>query len=75
NPASRTRDHLTVRLSEDGGETWSASRVLYPGPAAYSCLAELPDGRIGCLYERGVVNPYETITLARFPLQWLTAPA
>ena len=71
NPASVTRDHMTVRLSEDGGKTWRHSRLLYEGPAAYSCLTVLPNGRIGCLYERGEDNPYESIVVARFGLEWL----
>jgi hypothetical protein len=27
---------------------------------------------ICCLYERGYEGPYETVTLARFNLEWLT---
>ena len=33
----------------------------------------LPDGRIGCLYERGATSPYDEIALARFGLDWVTA--
>jgi sialidase-1 len=73
NPASLKREKLTVRVSDDDGRTWPRERLLYDGPAAYSCLAVLPGGRIGCFYERGVKNYSETITLARFPLEWLTA--
>jgi sialidase-1 len=73
NPASTKRERLTVRLSADDGKTWTAAKVLHEGPAAYSCLAVLPSGDIGCLYERGDKNPYETITLARFPKAWLEA--
>jgi sialidase-1 len=69
NPASRKRENLTVRLSEDGGATWTTSKVLHAGPAAYSALAVLKDGRVCCLYERGAKNPYERITLARFPMK------
>jgi sialidase-1 len=72
NPASRTRDQLTVRLSYDECRTWPVSRVLHPGPAAYSDLCVSPDMSICCLYERGYEGPYETITLARFNLEWLT---
>lgn len=73
NPASRTeRKCLTVRLSYDEGATWPVARTLYEGPSAYSCLAVLPDMSIGCLYERGEKSPYETITFARFSLEWLT---
>lgn len=71
NPASRTRDHLTVRLSCDEARTWPVSRVLWEGPAAYSCLCALPGGRIGCLYERGDQTPYERITLAEFEMSCL----
>jgi hypothetical protein len=32
----------------------------------------LPDGTVACLYERGRKSAYETITLARLSLRWLT---
>lgn len=41
----------TLRLSEDGGETWIAEKVIEPGAFVYSCMAQLNDGRIGILYE------------------------
>jgi sialidase-1 len=72
NPASTKRERMTVRLSRDEGKTWPYARVLHAGPAAYSCLAVLPDGTIACLYERGDRTAYETIALARFALGWLT---
>jgi sialidase-1 len=72
NPASKTkRETMTVRMSLDEGKTWPISRVLHPGPSAYSCLVVLPDRSIGCLYERGKTKAYETITFARFPLNRL----
>ncbi len=72
NPASRTRDHLTVRMSYDEGRTWPISRLLHAGPAAYSDLCVTQDLSICCLYERGAETPYERISLARFNLAWLT---
>jgi sialidase-1 len=73
NPASESsRVKMTVRLSRDEGKTWPVSKTLHAGPSAYSCLAVLPDGAIACLYEAGAKSPYETITLARFPVDWLT---
>lgn len=72
NPASTKRENMTVRVSYDEGQTWPDSHVVYTGPAAYSCLAVLPDGSVGLLYERGVNSPYETVTFARFTLDWLT---
>ena len=64
---------MTVRLSRDEGKTWPVARVLHEGPSAYSCLAMLPNGDIGCLYERGEKNAYETLTFARFSRASLTA--
>lgn len=52
NPASRDqRIHGVLRLSEDDGQTFPYSRVFCDGPFVYSCMAQLPDGRIGVLYE------------------------
>ncbi|MGE3314876.1 MAG: PVC-type heme-binding CxxCH protein [Planctomycetaceae bacterium] len=74
NPASKKeRRDLTVRLSRDDGKTWPRSRVLHKGPAAYSCLAGLTDGAIGCLFEAGEKNAYERIEFARFDRRWLTS--
>lgn len=72
NPADESRRiRLMVRGSSDEGATWTAGRVLHEGPAAYSCLAALPGGRVGCLYEAGEAHPYERLVFARFPLEWL----
>lgn len=73
NPAnSKERVNMTVRLSYDEGKTWAASKQIYPGPSAYSCLVVLPEMTIGCLYERGNKSAYEKISFVRFPLVWLT---
>lgn len=73
NPASARRENMTVRLSYDEGATWPVSQVLHAGPAAYSTLVAVPDGRIGVLFERGAKSAYERITFAAFTLEWLTA--
>jgi sialidase-1 len=75
---ARDRKNLTVRLSYDEGKSWTVKRSLEPGPSAYSDLAVLPGGTILCFYEAGTgqpprpTNPYETLTFARFNLEWLT---
>ncbi len=71
NPAGFSRDHLTLRLSDDQAKSWPTSKVLCEGPSAYSDLAVLPDKTILCLYEAGEKHPYETLSLARFDLDWL----
>jgi sialidase-1 len=77
NPASTKRENLTIRLSYDEAATWAISKVIHPGPSAYSCLTILPDKSIGCLFECGEKSAYEKISLARIPLNWLEndAPA
>ncbi len=71
-PGGPGRTHLTVRLSYDEGKSWPVAKVLYPGPSAYSDLVVLPNGTIGCLYERGAKRAYEKISFGRFTLAWLT---
>ena len=66
NPASLKRENLTVRVSRDDGKTWPFRLVLEPGPAAYSCLAQVSRATFACLYERGAKTPYERISLAFF---------
>jgi len=62
NPSSDRREMLTVRRSDDGGETWGASLVLEDGPSAYSCMGLTHDGYLGVLYERD-----HQISFARIP--------
>lgn len=77
--AHRDRRNLTVQLSRDHGRTWPVSRLLQPGPSAYSDLAVLPDGTILCFYESGRPGSdrpnrpwqYACLTMARFDLVWL----
>ena len=68
NPASATRDRLTVRISNDDGYSWSISRLVREGPSAYSCLVRQADDNIGLLYE---TNNHRDLTYARFNLEWV----
>ncbi|MHC4666692.1 MAG: SUMF1/EgtB/PvdO family nonheme iron enzyme [Planctomycetota bacterium] len=73
NPADeKHRIKMTVRLSYDDGKSWPVAKQIFAGPSAYSCLARLPNGDIGLLYERGEKYRYEKMTFARFTLEWLT---
>jgi sialidase-1 len=67
-PGGQGRRNLTVRASYDDGQSWPAAKQLHEGPSAYSDLAALADGTIGCLHE---VDGYRAITFSRFPLEWL----
>ena len=69
-PGSK-RDHLTIRVSENEGETWNAGKVIEPGFAGYSDLAVLPDGTIVCVYETGEREYRQHLAVARFNTAWL----
>jgi sialidase-1 len=72
------RQRLTVRASFDDGKTWPAAKLIDSGVSAYSDLAVNNDSVILCLYESGSIAVKEGnidhITLARFPLKWLSKP-
>ncbi|MBC7817529.1 MAG: exo-alpha-sialidase, partial [Planctomycetaceae bacterium] len=77
---SRDRKNVSIKLSEDEGQTWRYDKVLESGYSAYSDLAVLPDGTMLCFYERGrrstsadkKPTSYSYLTLARFNLEWLS---
>lgn len=69
------RVNMTVQASLDDCKTWPYTKSLTAGPAAYSCLGQLPDNRIACLYETGDKNPYCKIVLATFSFDWLMSGA
>ena len=76
NPSGRERRNLTVKLSEDDGQTWPVSRAIESGTSGYADLAVGTDGTIFCFYERGTAgggdyNP-RSLCLARFDVRWLT---
>lgn len=70
NTVDRKRENGTLFISGDGGITWPAKRVLYPGEFAYSCLTNMPGGRVGCLFER---DDYARIAFAVFDARPLIA--
>ena len=70
NPAHpHARINLTVRLSEDDGQTWPVARVVDPGPSAYSDMVVQADGRVGLLYERGNQGGIDYVS---FTIDWLS---
>lgn len=72
NPAGPNRRNLTFRVSRDEGRTWPIARRVQEGASEYSCLTKLPDGQIGCIYERWENNNIR-IYWSRVSLAWLLA--
>lgn len=46
------RKGFTLCFSADGCQTWREFKTIEPGSAAYSSVVELPDGRVGVMYEK-----------------------
>ena len=42
---------MTVKTSQDDGNSWPEKLLIYKGFAACSCLTRLSDGQIRLLYE------------------------
>ena len=63
------RGRGVLRLSEDGGRTWIASRTFNPAHYVYQCMTILPDGALGLLWEREMQGLY----FSRIPLEWIEA--
>ncbi|WP_176451779.1 sialidase family protein [Enemella dayhoffiae] len=55
-----------LRLSLDGGETWSRSRTLNPGHHVYQSMTVLPDGSLAVLWENEIQGLYLTV----LPTDW-----
>ena len=70
-PNSSVRSHISVWSSTDETVSWSAPRLIYNGPSAYSDMARMSDGTIALIFENGIVSPNEKITFARFNEDWL----
>ena len=72
----RDRRKLTVQLSENNGETWSAKKVIDDGWAGYADINVGPGNAIYCLYERGGIGDEHfrstALTLVHFDLSWIT---
>jgi sialidase-1 len=69
-PAGPGRANLGLRLSRDGGVTWSENRLIQAGPSAYSDLCELPDGGLGIVLETGEAKASERLDYVRVGPAW-----
>lgn len=75
NPAvTFERTHMTVYVSFDDCQSWSNSRLVYQGPAAYSCLVKMNNNKVGLFFECGKNSPYETLRFISFPPDELFKP-
>ncbi len=66
-PYALGRTNMTIFHSSDGGYNWKDAYQLWKGPSAYSSMVKHHDApKIYCLYEKGDIYYWETLTLAVF---------
>jgi len=77
NPRAADRSNMSICISYDSGDTWSAVRPVWTGGSAYSSLDYDPVSRhFYLLYEKGKTSsdPYAYgIAVLEFDLEWLLA--
>ena len=73
NPRSENRDTMTICVSFDDGNFWQYTKLVWPGPSAYSAMTyNAANGHFCLLYENGKTNPYEFgLMAAELDLEWL----
>ncbi|MFT6935261.1 MAG: sialidase-1 [Maribacter sp.] len=67
--SKNNRSNLTVRISYDEGETWSAGKTIYSQGAAYSSMNVLSNGAIGLFFEK---DDYQENVFVELTLDLLT---
>lgn len=72
NAASSRRELLSLHASLDGGLSWPLFTWVLPGAAAYSDIAELDDGALAIVCERGRIGPYDAISMTTLTKGWIT---
>ena len=65
---SKNRENLTIRISEDEGVSWSRSKTIYDGSAAYSSMSVLQNGEVGIFFE---IDNYKKNVFTKFTFEWL----
>lgn len=65
---------MSVWSSANEAVSWTAPKLIFAGPSAYSDMARTSSGEVALLYEKGDASPYETISFARFNEAWLDSP-
>ena len=72
----RDRKNVSLRVSDDEGQSWSKAKTIEAGFSGYSDLTVLADGTIICFYERGSIDGKSStktgnLTIARIAPEWL----
>ena len=66
--SAESRSNMTVRYSEDEGETWSSGKTIYKGGSAYSDMTVLANGEVGLIFEK---DDHKENVFVKFPIEYL----
>jgi sialidase-1 len=67
------RKNLTMKVSDNDGQTWKTKKVIHAGNAGYSDLTVGLDGTVYCLYETNESEGWKyKIVLQYFTKEWIT---
>jgi sialidase-1 len=66
--SKKERENLTIKASFDEGKTWSKTKTIYQGKAAYSSMTVLKNGDIGLFFEK---DDYSENAFIRIKTDWL----
>ncbi|MBQ0019099.1 MAG: exo-alpha-sialidase [Bacteroidales bacterium] len=72
-PNSGSRENVSIALSTDEGDTFSAPKTICPRGSAYSAATVLPDGTVGVYYEENGLFGGYTMRFVRFSLDWASS--
>lgn len=63
-----SRTNMTVKYSQDEGQTWSSGKTIYKGASAYSTMTQLANGDIGLVFEK---DDHKENVFVKFPIEFL----
>jgi sialidase-1 len=71
-PDSQTeRVKMTIKISQDNGQTWNQSRLIFKGKSGYSDLVVLNSTHVGCLFENGRFGYHDQVSFVVCNVNWL----
>jgi sialidase-1 len=65
------RQNLVIYRSLNGGKTWENDYLLHDKSAGYSCITQLPDGRLAIVFEASDSDGFPKMTPGNRPPGWM----
>ncbi len=69
---TKQRANLTMRVSSDGGYSWSRAKTFWSGLGGYTDLVSIGNQYMGVLYENGETTFCDRISFSPISLDWFS---